>query len=118
MSSHEKTLDCSCKDTKSCECEEKKDAISKSIGDFGRWQLQLTFLLSLFNLPCTWHIYAMTFQAPEVEFWCAPPVGLETLPPEIWRNISHTPPVSHVSKNRLLNFLFFFYSESKILAGS
>lgn len=108
MSSHEKTSDCSCKGPKTdkCECDEKKDVISKSIGDFGRWQLQLTFLLSLFNLPCTWHIYAMTFQAPEVEFWCAPPEGLESLDPDLWRNISHTPPVSHVSKNRLFRYFF------------
>lgn len=106
MSNHEKTTDCSCKGPKTdkCECNDKQDVISKSIGDFGRWQLQLTFLLSLFNLPCTWHIYAMTFQAPEVEFWCAPPEGLESLDPDLWRNISHTPPVSHVSKNRLFRY--------------
>lgn len=79
--------------------EEEDDVISKAIGTFGKWQLQLTFFLSLFNIPCTWHIYSMTFQAPEVEFWCAPPKQLESLPPSVWRNISHGPPLVHVSKN-------------------
>ena len=78
---------------------DNQDVISKIIGDFGKWQLHLTFFLALFNLPCTWHIYAMTFQAPDVEFWCAPPKELQWLSLDEWRNISHTPSLNHVSKN-------------------
>jgi len=66
----------------------EEDVISRSIGNFGKWQLTFTFLLSLFNLPCTWHIYALTFQGRDVDFWCAPPSNLETLSTDIWRNIS------------------------------
>lgn len=77
---------------------EEQDVISKSIGDFGRWQLTLTFLLSLFNLPCTWHIYALTFQSPSnVQFWCTPPDNLLSLPVHVWQNISHTPALGNVS---------------------
>lgn len=52
------------------ENDEEDDLISEAIGEFGRWQLQLTFLLSLFNIPCTWHIFAPTFQAAERHSWC------------------------------------------------
>lgn len=52
------------------EDDEDDDLISEAIGEFGRWQLQLTFLLSLFNIPCTWHIFAPTFQAAERQSWC------------------------------------------------
>ncbi|XP_066998646.2 organic cation transporter protein [Anabrus simplex] len=50
--------------------EEDQDPVSQLVGEFGRWQLQLTFLLSLFNFPCTWHIFASTFQSPSVKYWC------------------------------------------------
>jgi hypothetical protein len=69
--------------------EEADDPISQSVGEFGRWQLQLTFLLSLFNIPCTWHIFALTFQSLPSDFWCAKPPGLENISVEEWRNMSH-----------------------------
>lgn len=37
------------------------DVVSTLIGKYGRWQLLMTFLLSLFSLPCTFHIYLPTF---------------------------------------------------------
>jgi OCT family organic cation transporter-like MFS transporter 4/5 len=75
--------------TKTAE-EEADDPISQSVGEFGRWQLQLTFLLSLFNIPCTWHIFALTFQSLPSDFWCAKPHDLENISVDEWRNISHT----------------------------
>lgn len=57
---------------KQFECEEE-DIISKAIGTFGRWQFQLTFLLSLFNIPCTWHIFVPTFHGADRPVWCARP---------------------------------------------
>jgi len=70
--------------------EEADDPISQSVGEFGRWQLQLTFLLSLFNIPCTWHIFALTFQSLPSDFWCAKPPDLENISVHEWINISHT----------------------------
>ncbi|XP_021942710.1 organic cation transporter protein-like isoform X2 [Zootermopsis nevadensis] len=70
--------------------EEVEDRISQAVGEFGRWQLQLTFLLSLFNIPCTWHIFALTFQSLPSDFWCAKPPNLGNLSVDEWRNISHT----------------------------
>lgn len=77
---------------------ETEDIISKTIGDFGRWQLTFTFLLSMFNLPCTWHIYALTFQGHDVNFWCAPPQNLQGLSVDTWKNISHVPNGGKVRK--------------------
>lgn len=69
---------------------EESDHICDAIGGFGRWQLKLTFLLSLVNIPCTWHIFVPTFQAPATDdFWCARPSALNTLPSDLWINISH-----------------------------
>ena len=69
--------------------EEADDPISQSVGEFGRWQLQLTFLLSLFNIPCTWHIFALTFQSIHSDFWCAEPPYLGNISVDEWRNMSH-----------------------------
>lgn len=70
------------------EDEDETDVISKCIGEFGRWQLQLTFILSLFNIPCTWHIFIPTFQAIERDFWCGRPKNLSDIEPSLWRNIT------------------------------
>lgn len=70
--------------------EETEDPISQAVGEYGRWQLQLTFFLSLFNIPCTWHIFALTFQSLPSDFWCAKPPHLANISVDVWRNISHT----------------------------
>lgn len=38
------------------------DVISKLIGHYGVWQFFWTFLLCLFQFPCTFHIFALVFQ--------------------------------------------------------
>ncbi|RZF34669.1 hypothetical protein LSTR_LSTR017661 [Laodelphax striatellus] len=63
------------------------DPISQSIGEFGRWQFLLTFLLSLVNFPCTFHIFAPTFEGAQRDFWCARPDGL-SMPVDQWKNVS------------------------------
>lgn len=66
---------------------QQKDAVSECIGEFGRWQLLITFLLSLFNFPCTFHIFAPTFEAAVPGYHCAVPKG-SSLTLDQWRNIS------------------------------
>ncbi|KAF5273455.1 hypothetical protein FQA39_LY07472 [Lamprigera yunnana] len=75
--------------------EEEDDVISKCIGTYGRWQLRLTFLISLVNVMCTWHIFAFTFQAADKTVWCARPKFVEEIDPQIW--INYTQPVDHCS---------------------
>lgn len=68
--------------------EDEQDIISTSIGEYGRWQLQLTCVLAFFNLPCTWHIYSPTFQADRRDLWCARPSDLPNVDPFLWKNIT------------------------------
>lgn len=65
-----------------------KDVVSSIIGDYGRWQLLMTFLLSLFSFPCTFHIYLPTFTAKVTKFWCRRPGNLSSLPLDFWINYS------------------------------
>lgn len=68
-----------------------KDPVSTAIGEFGRWQAMLTILLSLLNLPCTWHIYVLTFQGADTDFWCMPqpPPGiLDKISLDQWKNLT------------------------------
>lgn len=65
------------------------DPVSMAIGEFGRWQAMLTLILSLLNLPCTWHIFVLTFQGADSDFWCSPPPGLlDRISVDQWKNIS------------------------------
>ncbi|XP_022192162.1 organic cation transporter protein isoform X2 [Nilaparvata lugens] len=63
------------------------DPISQSIGEFGRWQFLLTFLLSLVNFPCTFHIFAPTFEGAQRDFWCARPPG-RNVAVDTWKSFS------------------------------
>ncbi|XP_025194418.1 organic cation transporter protein-like isoform X1 [Melanaphis sacchari] len=66
-----------------------EDPVSMAIGEFGRWQAVLTLILSLLNLPCTWHIFVLTFQGAETDFWCTPPSGvLNRISVDQWKNLS------------------------------
>lgn len=66
--------------------QDESDVVSHSIGEYGRWQFYLTFLLSLVNIPCTWHIFVPTFQDARREFWCARPAQFGHVPPALWTN--------------------------------
>lgn len=68
------------------EAEDEVDIISHSIGEYGRWQFYLTFLLSLVNIPCTWHIFVPTFHDAYKEFWCARTEEFTDVDPVRWKN--------------------------------
>jgi hypothetical protein len=44
------------------------DAIGDLIGHYGKWQFMMTILLSLFQVPNTFHIFSPTFQVSERKF--------------------------------------------------
>lgn len=73
-------------DSKKPQRDEEDDVISRTIGEYGRWQLYLTFLLSLVNIPCTWHIFAPTFYTVERDSWCARPANFQNIAPNFWKN--------------------------------
>lgn len=92
------------------------DPISQSIGDFGRWQFLLTFLLSLVNFPCTFHIFSPTFEGASRNFWCARPDGYRDVPVDLWKNYSGIFDIGPVSMIILcLWYLFTLFVKLKIL---
>ncbi|XP_053671676.1 organic cation transporter protein [Anopheles nili] len=68
--------------------DEECDVIGELIGDYGKWQFVMTFLLSLFQVPNTFHIYSPTFQAADKSFWCRRPAHLADVSIDRWRNVS------------------------------
>ncbi|XP_059057314.1 organic cation transporter protein-like isoform X2 [Achroia grisella] len=71
--------------------DEQTDVVSSVIGNYGRWQLLITFLLAMFSFPCTFHIYLPTFTAKTTQFWCRRPENLSHIPLDIW--IKYSQPV-------------------------
>ncbi|CAH1407664.1 unnamed protein product [Nezara viridula] len=64
----------------------EKDVITECIGEFGRWQLMMNVLLSLVNIPCTFHLYIPNF-ITETPATCAKPEN-SSLTQEQWMNLS------------------------------
>ncbi|CAK1555144.1 unnamed protein product [Leptosia nina] len=64
------------------------DVVSAVIGEYGRWQLLMTFLLSLFSFPCTFHIFLPTFTAKATKYWCQRPENLSIVSLDRWINYS------------------------------
>lgn len=48
--------------TKKVAIDDECDAIGDLIGHYGKWQFVMTILLSLFQVPNTFHIFSPTFQ--------------------------------------------------------
>lgn len=61
--------------------EEQDDVVSKAIGEYGLWQLRLTMILALVNIPCTWHIVSFTFQAADRNVWCVRNENFQNISP-------------------------------------
>lgn len=83
--------------------QEEEDLISHAIGDYGKWQLILTFLLSLVNVPCTWHIVVPNFQAAQRETWCARPPRFSHINPKEWKNYTQPTGECQIFDLSLLN---------------
>lgn len=47
---------------KSMHVDDECDSIGDLIGHYGKWQFMMTLLLSLFQVPNTFHIFSPTFQ--------------------------------------------------------
>uniref|UniRef100_A0A182PAB4 Uncharacterized protein n=1 Tax=Anopheles epiroticus TaxID=199890 RepID=A0A182PAB4_9DIPT len=50
--------------------DEDSDIISEYIGHYGRWQFGWTFLLCLFQIPTTFHIFCLVFQVSDCSRVC------------------------------------------------
>ncbi|XP_002137941.2 organic cation transporter protein isoform X1 [Drosophila pseudoobscura] len=70
------------------EDEDETDVIGDLMGHYGKWQLLMTVLLSLFQVPNTFHISSSVYQAANKDFWCQRPLELQQMPVDEWRNLS------------------------------
>ncbi|EDV92562.1 organic cation transporter protein isoform X2 [Drosophila grimshawi] len=68
--------------------EDETDVIGDLMGHYGKWQLVMTVLLSLFQVPNTFHISSSVYQAANKDFWCQRPPHLQEMPVDVWRNLS------------------------------
>lgn len=50
------------KKTKKAKVDDECDVIGDLMGHYGKWQFVMTILLSLFQVPNTFHIFSPTFQ--------------------------------------------------------
>ncbi|EDW15654.2 organic cation transporter protein isoform X1 [Drosophila mojavensis] len=67
------------------------DVLSNFLGHYSKWSFMWTFLLCLFQLPTTFHLFMFVFQTAPKDFWCARPANLQNLSITEWRNLSQTP---------------------------
>lgn len=52
------------------------DPISKTLGNFGKWQLSAMLIVFLCKVPTSWFMAAVIFSAPAPnpgDYWCTPP---------------------------------------------
>ncbi|KAF5284077.1 hypothetical protein FQA39_LY17126 [Lamprigera yunnana] len=56
---------------------EPVDVLEATIGSFGRWQCQLSLLVSILKIPISWIQLSIVFMAPPTEFWCDVPNQLQ-----------------------------------------
>ncbi|SPP83657.1 solute carrier family 22 member 21 isoform X1 [Drosophila guanche] len=70
------------------EDEDETDVIGDLMGHYGKWQLLMTVLLSLFQVPNTFHISSSVYQAANKDFWCQRPPQYQQMPVDEWRNLS------------------------------
>lgn len=76
---------------KSRESFDETDVIGDLVGHFGKWQFLMTILLSLFQIPNTFHISSSVYQAANKNFWCSRPEHLRNSTPiDVWRNVSRS----------------------------
>ncbi|XP_017849314.1 organic cation transporter protein isoform X2 [Drosophila busckii] len=68
--------------------EDETDVIGDLMGHYGKWQLLMTVLLSLFQVPNTFHISSSVYQSAHKDFWCERPAHLKQLPVDLWRNLT------------------------------
>ncbi|XP_023178575.2 organic cation transporter protein [Drosophila hydei] len=67
------------------------DVLSNFLGHYRKWSFVWTFLLCLFQLPTTFHLFMFVFQTAPKDYWCARPANLQSLSVTEWRNLSQTP---------------------------
>ncbi|KAJ6636445.1 Solute carrier family 22 member 21 [Pseudolycoriella hygida] len=66
------------------------DVIGELMGHYGKYQFFMTFLLSLFQVPNTFHISSPIYQAADKKFWCQRPPELSAMAIDEWISFSNS----------------------------
>ncbi|GBP89114.1 Organic cation transporter-like protein [Eumeta japonica] len=69
------------------DCDSTVDFTSSVIGDFGKWQLRMSVMMSLLRFPVAWFLLEIIFLAPPQRFWCQKPESFEVYSDAEWREI-------------------------------
>ncbi|KAL3278180.1 hypothetical protein HHI36_013521 [Cryptolaemus montrouzieri] len=59
-----------------------------TIGNFGKWQCWISFLLSLFKFPIAWVQMSIIFLARSTQFWCSQPIEFSNMTEQQWVEFS------------------------------
>ncbi|XP_037947935.1 organic cation transporter protein isoform X2 [Teleopsis dalmanni] len=70
--------------------DDETDVIGDLVGHYGKWQFLMTLLLSLFQVPNTFHISSSVYQGAHKQFWCKRPPHLQEVDVGVWRNLSQS----------------------------
>ncbi|XP_034486300.1 organic cation transporter protein isoform X1 [Drosophila innubila] len=70
--------------------DDNSDVLSNFLGHYRKWSFLWTFLLCLFQIPTTFHLFMFVFQTAPKDFWCARPAHLQELSIADWRNLSQS----------------------------
>lgn len=90
------------------------DSLQEAVGDFGRWQAGISFLMALLKLPIAWFQLSIIVLDAHTDFWCARPHNLYgNLTVEEWKNLSH-PRMENV-RQRVTFICSQFYWKNNIL---
>ncbi|CAB3226699.1 unnamed protein product [Arctia plantaginis] len=64
-----------------------EDPTAKAVGNFGKWQLRVSVMMSLLKLPTAWYQLNIIFMAPPQDFWCKKPTSFFKYSESEWRKI-------------------------------
>lgn len=68
------------------------DPVTKTLGNFGKWQLTAMLIIFLCKLPTSWFMAVIIFSSPAAkpgDFWCTPPAELASNYTEEWIDYAH-----------------------------
>ncbi|XP_023213042.1 solute carrier family 22 member 4-like isoform X1 [Centruroides sculpturatus] len=66
----------------------KEEDIIDIIGHWGKWQLFLMILMIYMNIPNECSMFAITFMAPKINYWCTTPLNSSNTTTEKWKNFT------------------------------
>lgn len=83
------------------------DPITKTLGNFGKWQLSAMLIVFLCKVPTSWFMAAVIFSAPAPkpgDFWCTPPDEVPSNYTAQWIEKAHTKEINTYNNLTVINY--------------